>query len=483
MVRIFHLLLVLGVCPSRGHAGDSLAELARRLESRHAHGVYIGDAKVGWVTMERRIETIDGVATLLETVESIFGGATDDGDEVYRESAWRRYRLEGEGELVECGSNANEDGTVMVRVGRRAGDRLVVASETRGHRRERTIAAPSDTLRQIERFVAWLASEPPRGATFEMIEVDLEKEEGVLVAAYEYLEKRVVSRGGADLVAYDLATTEDQVEGRELVLWDGTPLQATYANVFEIRLQEEEEAKVLEFTLDFLDVGCVAVDRRLGDPEAVTYVRMILRGAEGFEFPTSARQVVAFAEDGDVIVDLRALRPSGEGSELASDERERHLRATDILQSDHERIAALAEKVVAGLDDPFARAEALLDWVFETLDGAYAQNAPTALDVLENGGGDCTEHAILFVALARAAGVPAREVGGLVYADDDVPTFGWHAWAEIHDGRHWIAMDPTFGEPVADATHLMLQEGDDDGAWTKLLGRVEIEIVDFRREE
>ena len=81
--------------------------------------------------------------------------------------------------------------------------------------------------------------------------------------------------------------------------------------------------------------------------------------------------------------------------------------------------------------------------------------------VLVAGKGDCTEHSVLLVALARALGIPARGLHGLVYAryDDGQNALYWHAWVEVRSGGEWIAMDPTFGEPVADATHVALGEG------------------------
>jgi len=58
-----------------------------------------------------------------------------------------------------------------------------------------------------------------------------------------------------------------------------------------------------------------------------------------------------------------------------------------------------------------------------------------AIEVLEHLQGDCTEHSILFIGLARAAGIPAREVAGLVYVDDlnpgssstSGPRYGWES--------------------------------------------------------
>jgi len=63
--------------------------------------------------------------------------------------------------------------------------------------------------------------------------------------------------------------------------------------------------------------------------------------------------------------------------------------------------------------------------------------------------------------MARAAGIPARGVHGLVFAEYGVrvPALYWHAWAEVKVGDGWIAVDPTFDQPVADATHITLGRG------------------------
>ena len=65
------------------------------------------------------------------------------------------------------------------------------------------------------------------------------------------------------------------------------------------------------------------------------------------------------------------------------------------------------------------------------------------------------------MALARASGIRAREVKGLVYASygQGGPGLYWHAWPEVKVGDAWVAMDPTFGQDVADATHVALGRG------------------------
>jgi hypothetical protein len=58
--------------------------------------------------------------------------------------------------------------------------------------------------------------------------------------------------------------------------------------------------------------------------------------------------------------------------------------------------------------------------------------------------GDCTEHAVLLAALARASGYPARVIVGaaILVLDGRPQTFG-HAWSEIHNGETWVLADAT----------------------------------------
>jgi transglutaminase-like putative cysteine protease len=75
--------------------------------------------------------------------------------------------------------------------------------------------------------------------------------------------------------------------------------------------------------------------------------------------------------------------------------------------------------------------------------------------VIDRRRGDCTEHAALFVTMARAAGVPAREVTGLLWVEE-LGAFGGHAWAEVALAGMWVPVDPTWGQVPADPAHIRL---------------------------
>src|SRR2546422_771175 len=100
---------------------------------------------------------------------------------------------------------------------------------------------------------------------------------------------------------------------------------------------------------------------------------------------------------------------------------------------------------------------------------------PSALQVLEGRVGDCNEHAVLFVALARAAGLPARTVVGLVPVDG---RFYYHAWAEVYLGD-WVAVDPMLDEFPAGAAHVRFGVGGlaRQAELVRLIGRVKLEVL------
>jgi transglutaminase-like putative cysteine protease len=68
----------------------------------------------------------------------------------------------------------------------------------------------------------------------------------------------------------------------------------------------------------------------------------------------------------------------------------------------------------------------------------------TAAEALKLGRGVCQDHAHLLIALAHAAGLPARYVTGYLLAGDgEEAGEAAHAWAEVHvEGLGWVGFDP-----------------------------------------
>src|SRR5262249_35590995 len=102
--------------------------------------------------------------------------------------------------------------------------------------------------------------------------------------------------------------------------------------------------------------------------------------------------------------------------------------------------------------------------------------------VLAQGKGDCSEMSLLYVALARAAGVPARVVDGIAATEvDGKPAFGFHAWREVALEGHWVQVDPTWNEPVADATHVMFGVKKIE-VWAHDLDQLRVAVTDVQHD-
>ena len=114
-----------------------------------------------------------------------------------------------------------------------------------------------------------------------------------------------------------------------------------------------------------------------------------------------------------------------------------------------------AERIVAGEADPRRITERLVAWVAGEIAPAPSSVFPNPRRALRTRKGDASDRAILLVALARAAGLEARPVAGIVAQDR-----GWsrHAWAEVKVGD-WVPADPTFGTFPAGAEYVRLVAG------------------------
>ncbi|MCU0621545.1 MAG: transglutaminase-like domain-containing protein [Gemmatimonadales bacterium] len=118
-------------------------------------------------------------------------------------------------------------------------------------------------------------------------------------------------------------------------------------------------------------------------------------------------------------------------------------------------IAALARALAGEEGNPSRTVARLASWTSRQVAPVDDARFADARQAFARRRGDASARALLFVALARAAGVPARPVGGLVLLGN-----AWrrHAWAEAWlDGR-WTPVDPSAGLVPAHAGYVRLLE-------------------------
>lgn len=251
---------------------------------------------------------------------------------------------------------------------------------------------------------------------------------------------------------------------------------------YELARQAQEDSRGLPSSLlddDVILSTAVQSNVDLGDVERHEELRFILTGVdlEGFQLEGGRQEL-----RGDTLIvrqeNFAEFDPGYELPYLRMDLREA-LQPEPLIQSDDPRIQAAARSTTAWRSawrhDPRRVAQSLVRSVYNMLDKEITFSVPSAVQVLESRRGDCNEHTVLYVAMARSLGLPARTAVGLVYVDG---SFYYHAWPEVWLGE-WVAVDPTFGQYPADAAHLRFVVGGlaQQVEIVRLIGRLDIEVI------
>lgn len=248
---------------------------------------------------------------------------------------------------------------------------------------------------------------------------------------------------------------------------DGTMVKAVLGQVFELRAEPEHVAKAERSgeLPDFFEEVSIRSDRKLGESPQLTELEIELTAPEGKplpDLPDTVNQKVTRSADGRSL--NISITPGSAPPVKATDaEREENLKATPRYPADQEKVKALAARAVKGATDDRQKVQRLLKFTDRHIPDHLGGEALTVMDLLEKPRGDCSAHALLFTALARAAGIPAREAGGWMYMGDDYQTFGGHAWNEVILDGHWVPVDPTWTQMQLDAGHIQEHGGGNDG--------------------
>jgi transglutaminase-like putative cysteine protease len=153
---------------------------------------------------------------------------------------------------------------------------------------------------------------------------------------------------------------------------------------------------------------------------------------------------------------------------LSAVERRLYLEATELMPTDG-IVKETADKAAAGKESDLDKARALYEWVVaNTFRDARTRGCGTGdvASMLRSGNlsGKCADLNALYVALARAAGIPARDIYGIrvapskfgyssLGAGSATITKAQHCRAEVWlDGHGWVATDP------ADVRKVVLEE-------------------------
>lgn len=225
---------------------------------------------------------------------------------------------------------------------------------------------------------------------------------------------------------------------------------------------------------DIMETTAIAANKRLD--QRVTSLRVRLSGVDLSGFDVNGGQQ---SLHGDTLV-VRTASDSELRANWALPRKPKvdpkYWQPEPLIQSDDHDLWYAAYNVQHFQHDPKLVAQQLNSWVYLYVKPRITFGVPNALEVFKTRVGDCNEHTQLYVAMARAIGLPARIAAGLAYVDGK---FYYHAWPEVYIGD-WVPVDPTFGQFPADAAHLRFTIGG-LGRQTELLrlmGNLKIDVLD-----
>jgi len=283
------------------------------------------------------------------------------------------------------------------------------------------------------------------------------------------LRKDIFEYNGENIPVYVLSYTLDLMGGltsNEWISEDG----ATY------KMETDMMGMKMQLTKSNMSEALGEV----GELDVIITTKIFPEGIKLYEGVDYFKAVVDLGEDGDIrktimqnnrqkltvdndqtsgILEVKKLNIKEEDTKvLPYDESDyaEFLKSTIYVQADAPSIVKKSQEIVGSEKNSWKAAKVICKWVYESIrDKNLKTGFGSAKQTLETLEGDCTEHTVLFVALARAVGIPSRICAGIVYNND---AFYYHFWPEVYVGK-WIHMEPTLGQMEADATHIQLFGG------------------------
>jgi transglutaminase-like putative cysteine protease len=229
--------------------------------------------------------------------------------------------------------------------------------------------------------------------------------------------------------------------------------------------------------VDLIDVYAIPVDTPVKDPASLLELILEIGGIDSHYWQKFNSERQSIIQENPLYLRLRPVSIPQIHVPLDS-----FLVSNAIIQCNNPKIKELSRELTKNDHTKQDKVNRLNNWVYHYLKKRPVVSLSSTLEILEGKQGDCSEHTTLFTSLSRSIGIPTKIHIGLVYLEG---RFLYHAWPVVYLDGNWVAVDPTLGQPVADATHITLHEGDFNNL-TELLplfGRVSIRIIEQKYEK
>ncbi len=136
-----------------------------------------------------------------------------------------------------------------------------------------------------------------------------------------------------------------------------------------------------------------------------------------------------------------------------------YTRADEIIPANAQEVLELLPKIYSNVTNPYRRAEMIFDYMASNFHLAEKsrRHDSDSLDLIKHKRGDAYDFAVVYTALLRAAGIPARMLSGILVNADSRTQNHW--WSEFYlEDFGWLPVDVALGagmefEPFQNERH------------------------------
>ena len=275
-------------------------------------------------------------------------------------------------------------------------------------------------------------------------------------------------------------------------------IQTGFLNITSLKMPRQKALEEETKTIDIASSTIIRPNTEIKNPQRIQSMKVELSGLSkqkihDFPWDGPSQKLVKTKENSFILQTKSVIFREEEALCLPIEKKnlESALKSTLFCQSDDPDIKATAESIVEDEKNSWKAAKGIADWVRNEIKPNYDVGFASAKEILKNREGDCSEYTVIFTALCRSVGIPARANVGIMYGED---FFAYHMWPEVFVGQwidldpKWFSIDPISREYYTDATHIKFGRTKLDEnifkemalSASELIGNINIHILEYR---
>jgi Transglutaminase-like enzymes, putative cysteine proteases len=213
-----------------------------------------------------------------------------------------------------------------------------------------------------------------------------------------------------------------------VVLKDIDPPKNSTGDIINGTIGKSEYLTIAKNIESFIDANGIAPNYATSSLGKIQYESAIYMYSKIWGFYSTNKRLPSY-----VTIDSGMLN-------LLPSDMQKYLEPTNNCQSDDPQIKSLASSLTKGISSTYDKGTKIFNWVRDNLGYSFYYNTRYgAVGTLNAKTGNCVDTSHLVIALARAAGIPARYVHG--YCKFSSGTIYGHVWAQLYINGKWYDAD------------------------------------------